>query len=613
MLVITIGEATGPGALAVYHVTRRTGGLWLPVNPADDEVVIGPLTRGAETGCPWCVAARRRENLGSPEASGGPADVRVRRGGHRAAASAGYVGILPLRLPPLLLPAVAGLVADVAARERTGAILRVSARDGGVREHLFLPVPDCPRCGRLPLDGPQAGRRTRVVTDRNDPYTGRARDLRNLESEMTRRCVDAETGVVASVGTAAYGGFPNAVARRSPADGGPDSRHGYGRAVDYRNARATALAEALERGCSAAPRGRLSHVVASYAELGAAAVDPAMLGLHPPESYALAGFPFLPYDPGRRTAWVWGHSLRRGGPVLVPESIAYHGPRPSRDPGWVLETSNGCALGTTLDEAAFHGLLEVAERDAFLTTWYSRLAHPPIALESARDPLTQAVRTMLNHRFGYQLSAFAALTEHRVPAVIVLAMAEDPARRPVLVCGAGAATTMERALRAAVTELAPRIEGLRGRYDDVAAGAMARDPWLVEQLDDHALATGHPDAVPRYQFLTRQSDAVSMGDVAQRADLPAGSDPASDLDRLAARFLNEGTDVIVVDITSAEAAACGFRCAKVIAPGTAPLTFGHRYRRTSGLPRLLELPRLLGYRDHDLRPDELNGVPHAFS
>ncbi|MFD2353972.1 hypothetical protein ACFSTC_38920 [Nonomuraea ferruginea] len=73
-----------------------------------------------------------------------------------------------------------------------------------------------------------------------------------------------------------------------------------------------------------------------------------------------------------------------------------------------------------------------------------------------------------------------------------------------------------------------------------------------------------------------------------------------------------GLDVIAVDITSPEAKACGMSAAKVIVPGTAPMTFGHRYRRVHGLPRLLSLPRLLGHRDRDLGPEELNPYPHPF-
>lgn len=50
-------------------------------------------------------------------------------------------------------------------------------------------------------------------------------------------------------------------------------------------------------------------------------------------------------------------------PILVPESLAYYSL--GREDSFVYETSNGCALGGSLEEAIFHGILEAAERDSF--------------------------------------------------------------------------------------------------------------------------------------------------------------------------------------------------------------------------------------------------------
>ena len=53
--------------------------------------------------------------------------------------------------------------------------------------------------------------------------------------------------------------------------------------------------------------------------------------------------------------------------------------------GFVYETSNGCALGGSLEEAIFHGIMEVVERDSFLLTWYAKLPLPRLDLSSAND------------------------------------------------------------------------------------------------------------------------------------------------------------------------------------------------------------------------------------
>jgi ribosomal protein S12 methylthiotransferase accessory factor len=77
---------------------------------------------------------------------------------------------------------------------------------------------------------------------------------------------------------------------------------------------------------------------------------------------------------------VWAHSFARGEAVLLPERYAYYGlDRSSHrteeqilDRPFVYEISNGCAIGSCLEEVILHGLLEVAERDAFLMTWLTR-------------------------------------------------------------------------------------------------------------------------------------------------------------------------------------------------------------------------------------------------
>jgi len=61
-----------------------------------------------------------------------------------------------------------------------------------------------------------------------------------------------------------------------------------------------------------------------------------------------------------------------------------------------------------------------------------------------------------------------------------------------------------------------------------------------------------------------------------------------------------------VQQTTDEHRAGGFDCVKVVVPGTLPMTFGHSLRRTDGIPRILDVPVTLGYRDRPLQPFEIN-------
>jgi len=56
------------------------------------------------------------------------------------------------------------------------------------------------------------------------------------------------------------------------------------------------------------------------------------------------------YSPDLEMSWVWAFSFARGRPALVPEQIAYYGRITPPRERFVIETSNGCALGGTLEE-----------------------------------------------------------------------------------------------------------------------------------------------------------------------------------------------------------------------------------------------------------------------
>ncbi|MET8155459.1 TOMM precursor leader peptide-binding protein [Sphaerisporangium sp. NPDC005289] len=584
---------------------------WLPVRVDAGWVLIGPAVRPAAPGCPTCVARRRAGNR--PDAVGRDA-LRERHGAELDTRPCAL-------LTPLLARTVAALVADEADRLRrdpasartAGALLRIHVPTGLVRRHGFLPDPLCPDCGARPDDGPHAGRYIPEPAPKPHPASFRVGGISGRAAELERRFVDPETGIVQALVAEERGGGPMAVARLSPARTAHESHHGYGRSDDFPSARATAIAEALERIAGIHPRGRRTAVRAAYADLAGRALDPRTLGLYPDRWYDQPDFWFTRFHPERPTAWVWAYSFRRDEPVLVPESYAYFGPRPAGDLGFAYECSNGCALGGNPAEAILYGLLEVAERDAFLTTWYARMPIPRVDLASAADRRIPMLAQRVRDRLGYDVHAFVAMLEQRVPVFWVMAVeATGRPDRPRALCGTAAHLSPERALRRALDDLGPMLEGHIERYDPREAARLAADSGEVRLLEHHPLLYGHPEAFGRLGFLPLDGPALTVADVTARLGWPEHDDLTADLAELAGRYLASGLDVIAVDITSPEARAGGFSGAKVIVPGAMPMTFGHRHRRTHGLPRLLSLPRRLGYRDDELRPDELNPYPHPF-
>jgi len=616
--------ADGCGALVVasdaddtrpYSVVQRYAEQrhipWLPVRVETGLVLVGPTVLPSEPGCPTCAERRRRANRLDGQA-------REILHHHYGADLVNTPGVL---VTPVAANTVAALVTDeldrllqdrVSARTR-GALLCLSLRTAAIARHLLLPDPLCPDCAALPEDDPALAEIRLCRVPKRHPSQLRVNELDCRQAELEQLYVDPETGVIASLSSSSDNANPVAVARLMPAHSQHDSHHGYGRADNFRSAALTALTEALERLASAHPRGRRTAVRAAYIDIADHALDPRTLGLYPESWYDQPGFRFARFHPEKETSWVWGYSFARATPVLVPQTYAYYRTGRTNDPGFAFECSNGCALGSCLEEAILYGLLEVAERDAFLMTWYTRMPAPKIDLHSVQDRRIPLMTELIHHRHGYDVIAFSATLEQRIPTFWIMAVDHTGSPdRPRMTCAAAAHPHAEHALCSALHELETAVISLNKRYDPNTAARLIAEPDLVRNMDDHSLLYGHPDAYQRMSFLPVDGPARPLSDFTEQWPWPRYDDLSDDLAQLVGRYLDTGLDVIAVDTTSPEHRAGGFACAKVIVPGTLPMTFGHRYRRIHGLPRLATVPPLLGRGTPELRVEDLNPYPHPF-
>jgi ribosomal protein S12 methylthiotransferase accessory factor len=379
----------------------------------------------------------------------------------------------------------------------------------------------------------------------------------------------------------------------------------------------TALAECLERAGGYHPSAHRSVIRGSYHELRSDALDPRSLGVYPEDRYTDPGFRFQRYSDDLDLAWVWGYSFARAQPILVPESVAYYGTtqaREGRNRPFVHEVSNGCAIGSCYSEAVLHGLLEVAERDGFLLTWFSRLPVRRIDPTTVPNQVLRLMLERLRSATGYRVELFDTTMEQGIPAFWVMARdISGRPDRPATISTGAAHLDPIKAMISAVHELAPMIDALPGAYRDrrELVDRMVTDSDLVDEMSHHILLYAHPATFPRFSFLFDRPPERYQ-DLAESWSWPKYDDIADDVRHLVDRYLKSNLDVVVVDQTGAEQSAGGFSCVKVLVPGTIPMTFGHRYRRVDGLPRLLTVPAELGYRSDGLYPVDLNPYPHPF-
>lgn len=606
-------DVSQPGVTPECYAEAESGasasqGAWLPLVWEPGALLIGPLATPGAPGCPRCAWLRHHRHLTRLPAHEGPYPLAPPAGAALEMAAA----LLAEELAVCEAPSGPAYGAPRGEPRTRGTMVRIGTARGGITRHPVLPDPECPRCGPL-LPGAE---RDPAPEAAPVPPGG----LRALSAEeaakVAARYVDSQVGLVHEVRERSEGGRPVAVAVRDPAYDAVVSYHGYGHGDDYRAAGTSAVLEALERlGGVPTPEALASRgPTASYRAVAGNAIYPPSFGLHPASSYERQDFPYVPWSASLETEWVWGRSLTRNRAVLVPAALVHYAqPHPAR-PRFVQEVSNGCALGGSLTEAVLHGLLEVAERDAFLAAWYARLPLSPIDLEAARDRRVPLLAAWARERAGCELMAFDATLEQGVPAVWAMSVAGPGAvavGQPAVVCGAAARLSTEDALATALDELVCTLL-TPPPHDLERAARMLRDPFAVRAMGDHELLYAHPRARERLAFLRTDAARVPPGELDAARPWPEAADLAAHVAELVRRYAADGLEVVVVDQTRPEHKAGGLRCAKVLVPGTLPMTFGHAQRRVEGLERVRTLPRTLGFRADALAEDEINPYPHPF-
>jgi ribosomal protein S12 methylthiotransferase accessory factor len=613
--VVSVVEGIDDHPEWLLEAAQRAAVPWLPVQVEHGSILVGPLARPGVAGCPSCARTRRDKAL-TPERRA----VRERFGEQLAGPDARLSGFAALAATELVADEIDALIEPGGSGPRTDrAVVRLRL-DGLVSStHRLLPESGCPACGDRPADSAEAARITLVSRPTSRRGAARTRDLRAMADELIGTYVDEEVGLIRALQRSVTTTCPTTGAPMGLRVGVDQTETGFGRELTYELAKLTAIAEGVERYGGVRPAGKRTAVTGSYRELADRAIDPRVFGLHDDEQYAAPGFPFQRFTDELPMAWVWAWSFGRAEPVLVPETFGYYR-IPEHVPGTrpiTFEISNGCALGSCLEEAILHGILEVAERDAFLMTWYAQLPARRLDLSTAADRNIPLLAERLEHRTGYRVEAFDTTVEHGIPAAWVMAV--DPRDRddaPKALCAAGASLDPERAIMAAVLELAPLLEWRIDSYagERAEATAMVADPGAVRTMHDHSLVGAHPAAFDRYEFLLGAGNATrhAIADSYRGAGIEHTADLTGDLRAVLARYLDRGQDVLVVDQTAPEHAACGFSCVKVLIPGMLPMTFGHWARRTTGLPRLSTVPVELGHRATPLQPRDVNPHPHPF-
>lgn len=394
----------------------------------------------------------------------------------------------------------------------------------------------------------------------------------------------------------------------------------HGRADTYKESFFTAILEGLERFHGTVP-STVSGIYASEDELTRQHKPFVSLNVfnHVPAAYYDEEALQVPeYSTDAPIFWRYVYNLRQKKYVLIPEERLYFSSDDfydsPYDKRYVLDSSNGIALGSNHIEASIGGLFEVIERDAFLVHWYSMSEPLKVTdIERLRNPKINRVIALLRLN-GYQTHIFDITLESEVPTYwVLLEQIEDDSRRIAFYTSAGTDVDPEKAIESALVEASTSIRAfleyqkIHGAKTDVST--LKEDYREIKGLDDHIRLYSSPDMSFAFDFAidsSRRIDACES--VRQRSNLLGRYSGQKELFKALIEKLSEHHDLYQANLTSRTLQAIGFNCVKIIIPTMQNIGFGYLHQNVNKerIKQAVCLNKLNG------ETEVINHEPHPF-
>lgn len=188
-------------------------------------------------------------------------------------------------------------------------------------------------------------------------------------------------------------------------------------------------------------------------------------------------------------------------------------PEPGTLRKYFHDSSSGCAAGASLEEAALHSLLELAERDAFLLSWHRRTPLPRITNESIADPENRSLIDLIQTR-GFDVHVLVARQDIDLPIVWVLVVnRRNPF--PATYSSGGSGANPDTAIRGALREVAQLVTN-KVQWNREEAEGMLDDPWKLVELEQH------PQLYTLPEKLSRVTEVLGGPEITLREAFAAG-------------------------------------------------------------------------------------------
>ncbi len=275
-------------------------------------------------------------------------------------------------------------------------------------------------------------------------------------------------------------------------------------------AKVSVMMEAVERYSSEFQKGDKKRVVmGAYGEVsnGRIAIDP--------KSLILPGMLL----PNVRLDWIEGYDLLQKKEVLLPCNTVFH---PYLAPFKLFRSNtNGLASGNTLEEAIFHGLMEVVERDALSVAEASRDPGEEITISKEDGLAFELHEKFTKANIGVKL--WYLPTDSGIPTVLAATDDRELLDPSLLVMGVGTHLDARIAVLRALTEAAQsRATQIQGAREDTDREKVVRTIGYdrMKRLNRHWYGDGKAKISPN--GLPDLSTASHKGDIERAMEMLTG-------------------------------------------------------------------------------------------
>lgn len=448
-------------------------------------------------------------------------------------------------------------------------VLNNKSKEINLKEYFLVP-----KFLKLPDDTMEEYDEVIYELEKCDKKIFRARNIEEIYRIFEDQFLDKDIGIFNTLLDNFEGAFPVSVAML-PLNNGKEEP-GVGRTENILNSRTVAMLEAAERYCGMSPKGKKTIDHFDSEEY----INIESLILHNNDfllNKGLRNSIFPTYPIIKTMKWIESLEINTYRKVLIPENYGYYGLNVvnpySKINYLAYEISNGCSIGNNYSEVIYYGLMEVLERDAFLSFWY--FDTPKKMIKSINNKQTvEFINKFQKFYNDYDLFLYDISNDNEIPVVMASVISiKETNNKMNFMCAAAADVNIFVAIEKAIQEISGILFGLNDkfleRYNELCQ--IVDGEIDVKTMEDHSLVYGLPKCRQLIKEKLKSRENISISD----ENITSYSLEES-LKLVKNNLSKNKKEILFLDQTSIEIKEINFRVGKVIVPGLLPMTFGKK-------------------------------------